>query len=164
MKKLVLLLMLAGLAGVLLTGCSAVPTSEAESVVMLKPVMETAAYDMEIREKLFVAQTNDVYINPDEYIGKSIKLEGMFFSSYYEPSDSLLCTVMRYGPGCCGTDGVVGVEVTFDQDTIQMPEDNDWVEIVGTLEWYEELGFEYLRLNLASMKVLETRGAETVLQ
>jgi zinc transport system permease protein len=32
---------------------------------------------IEIGEKLFIAQTNDVYLNPEDYLGKRIKLEGL---------------------------------------------------------------------------------------
>lgn len=150
------------LAAVLLlaTGCgsSPAPSAEAEQAAAI-PV------DLVITEKMFIAQTNDVYLNANDYIGKTIKYEGMFFSYLYEPTDGMVYTVIRYGPGCCGDDGQAGFEVVWDEESgIQKPNEDDWVEAIGVLEWYEELGFQYLRLNLKSLRVLDQRGAETVLQ
>ena len=154
MKRLILLIVLLVMPCALLAGCGSGAENSGAAV----------SFDVEIREKMFVTQMNEIYVNVDDYLGKSIKLEGMFMSTYYEPTDSIYCMVMRNGPGCCGTDGVVGFEVIFDENTTKTPKDNDWVEAIGTLEWYEELSQWYLRLNLSSLRVLNTRGAETVLQ
>jgi uncharacterized membrane protein YcgQ (UPF0703/DUF1980 family) len=116
---------------------------------------------IEIKEKLFVAQTNDIYINPDDYMGKTIKYEGIFDSVYYEATDRMYCFVIRYGPGCCGFDDYAGFEVSWSGD---IPENNDWVEVVGVLGEYEEDGYSYLILQLSSLTVLDERGAEYVFQ
>jgi uncharacterized membrane protein YcgQ (UPF0703/DUF1980 family) len=120
---------------------------------------------IEIKEKMFIAQTNDVYLNPEDYLGKTIKLEGLFKSEIgYENS---YCFVIRYGPGCCGYDGNAGFEVAWDNPSPDQgiyPEEDAWVEAMGTLKSYDENGFPYLYLSLASMTVKETRGAEFVSQ
>lgn len=118
-----------------------------------------AAGVIEIKENLFIAQTNDIYINTEDYLGKTIKYEGIFDFYYGEESDSTYYYVIRYGPGCCGDDGTVGFEVIWDGE---YPEQNDWVEAVGVLETYDENGFQYLRLRLTSLTVLDERGAEYV--
>ncbi len=116
---------------------------------------------IEIKEKLFVAQTNDVYYNPDDYMGKTFKYEGIF-DSYDDPyNGQTYYAVIRYGPGCCGIDANAGFEVKWDK---AYPNKNDWVEAVGVLEEYEENGQHYLRLALSSLSVLPERGAETVYQ
>ena len=56
---------------------------------------------LEIKEKLFIAQTNDVYLNPDEYMGRRIRLEGLFKADSYVGSAQTYRFVLRYGPGCC---------------------------------------------------------------
>ena len=70
-------------------------------------------------------------------------------------------SVIRYGPGCCGTDGNAGFEVKWDGE---YPNQNDWVEVMGILEEYEENGYHYLRIAIDSLTVLPVRGAETVYQ
>jgi zinc transport system permease protein len=122
---------------------------------------------VEIREKMFIAQVNDVYLNPEDYLGKTIKLEGLFKAEEYFNKESPLCFVVRYGPGCCGNDGNAGFEVAWNNETAAnrtYPKDDDWVEVVGTLQSYEEEGYPYLYLALSGLTVLDKRGAEFVTQ
>ncbi|MDR3288048.1 MAG: hypothetical protein LBT22_01320 [Peptococcaceae bacterium] len=125
------------------------------------PVAAPSGKVVEIREKLFVAQTNDIYYNPEDYLGKTIKYEGIFY--VYEDSESgaTYYSVIRYGPGCCGIDKYAGFEVRWEQD---YPRHDDWVEVAGVLEEYEEDGGKYLRLAVTSLTVLPTRGEEYVSQ
>jgi len=116
---------------------------------------------LQIGEKMFVGQINDIYLNPDDYLGKSICYEGYFM--YYdngETSNRYNC-VIRNGPGCCGNDSEVGFEIAWDGE---MPEVDDWVKITGELERYEEDGWDYLRVKAASLEILPYRGKDTVVQ
>jgi uncharacterized membrane protein YcgQ (UPF0703/DUF1980 family) len=119
---------------------------------------------IEIKEKMFIAQTNDVYLNPEDYMGKTIKVEGLFKSEQYVENAPPYCFVLRYGPGCCGSDGNAGFEVAWDKTDKSYPNDDDWVEAVGVLQTYEEDGYPYLYLALSSLNVLDKRGAEFVTQ
>ncbi|MDD4565591.1 MAG: hypothetical protein PHE79_09005 [Eubacteriales bacterium] len=125
------------------------------------PPVSTSSDVIEIKEKLFIAQTNDIYINPQDYLGKTLKYEGIFDSYYYDVTDTTYYYVIRYGPGCCGFDANAGFEVVWSGD---YPNKNDWVEVIGVLEEFEEDGYKYLRLNLSSLVVLDTRGEEYVYQ
>lgn len=115
---------------------------------------------LEIREKMFVTQTNDVYINPDEYMGRTIKLEGMFAS--ISDVDPPCYYVYRFGPGCCGYDANAGFEVLWKNSGEPYPKDDEWVEATGVLENYEHEGESFLRLALKSLVVKKTRGKERV--
>ena len=137
------------------TDSADIPIKQEE--IVLEPT-ETGEV-IEIRERLFIAQTNDIYINPGDYIGKTIKYEGIFDCEYWEASGENIYYVFRYGPGCCGYDANAGFEVIYGGE---YPKKNDWVEAVGVLEEYEEGGVRYLRLNLLSLTVLEKRGKEYV--
>ena len=114
---------------------------------------------IEIKERMFITQTNDIYLNSDEYLGKTIKLEGMF--SIFKYGEKTILSVFRHSPGCCGSDGVVGFNVIWDGE---YPNNNDWVEAVGVLEYVEVNGLQSFRLNLSSLTVLPNRGAEFVMQ
>ncbi|MDR1209972.1 MAG: hypothetical protein LBK41_06635 [Clostridiales bacterium] len=140
-------------------------TAEPNAVPAHTALPETNAVSaggvVEIKEKMFIAQTNDVYYNAEDYLGKTIKYEGIF-NVYEEPElGAEYYSVIRYGPGCCGIDANAGFEVAWGND---YPEQNDWVEAVGVLEEYEEDGYKYLRLALSSLTVLTARGAEYVSQ
>jgi zinc transport system permease protein len=122
---------------------------------------------VEIKEKMFISQTNDVYLNAEDYLGRIIKLEGLFKREQYLEEGAAYCFVLRYGPGCCGNDGNAGFEVAWDTPEGGEPEypaEDEWVEAVGTLKNYEEDGYPYLYLSLSSLRVLEERGAEFVTQ
>jgi putative membrane protein len=119
---------------------------------------------VEITEKLFIAQLNDIYLNQGEYIGKKIKYEGMFTQYSWEETGMTYHLVYRKSPGCCGADGRAGFEVLWPNDLETYPNENDWCEVVGTLETYDENGQSYLHIVLDSLTVLETRGEEFVSQ
>lgn len=117
---------------------------------------------IEIKERLFIAQSNDIYLNGQDYLGRTIKYEGIFKKMDYLSLDITVLYVIRYGPGCCGYDGEAGFEVYWEDESTQYPNENDWCEVTGILEEYERNGLRFLRLRLTSLKVLETRGAEFV--
>jgi len=120
---------------------------------------------VEIKEKMFLAQVNDVYLNSEDYLGKTIKLEGMFNKEQWGEPLKTYCYVIRYGPGCCGFDANVGFEVAWaNEKTNPYPIYNSWVEATGVLKTYEEDGYDYLYLDLVSLNVLSKRGNATVLQ
>ena len=121
---------------------------------------------IEITEKLFISQVNDVYLNTNDYLGKTIKLEGIFKEEQWGNPLKSYYFVIRYGPGCCGNDGNVGFEVAWAQDREQQyPAAGSWVEAAGALKTYKEDGYgNLLYLDLSSLNVLSKRGAETVSQ
>jgi hypothetical protein len=128
------------------------------------PVRAPLGDVVEIGEKLFIAQTNDVYLNPEDYLGKTIRLQGIFKQVEYEDGGGY-CFVLRYGPGCCNNDGSAGFEVSWDRadpNPPPYPSEDDWVEAEGVLDYYRENDYPYLYLNLSSLEVKETRGAEFV--
>jgi uncharacterized membrane protein YcgQ (UPF0703/DUF1980 family) len=137
-----------------------------ENPVLFTPVNEGEI--VEIKEKMFVAQSNDIWYNSDDYMGKIIKYEGLL-DIYTDPETGIdYYSVIRYGPGCCGVDSNCGFEVAWvdgnEQNAHEYPKQNEWCEVVGKLDIYEEGHIRYLRINLISLTVLEERGKETVTQ
>ncbi|MDR1143205.1 MAG: metal ABC transporter permease [Spirochaetaceae bacterium] len=144
-------------------------------VFTFPPAAAESSGVIEIREKMFIAQVNDVYLNPEDYLGKTIKLEGIFKTDSYVDLSRRFCFVLRNGPGCCGNDGSVGFEIAWPEAAglnsaalldsgHKYPGQDQWVEAVGQLAAYEEEGFPYLYLALSSLKVKNKRGAEYVSQ
>ena len=119
---------------------------------------------IEIKEKMFLAQVNDIYLNKEDYLGKTIKLEGIF--KMEQGKGKPYCFVVRYGPGCCGYDSNVGFEVAWNKEKGKLyPNRDSWVEAIGELKTYEEDGYnEYLYIDLASLNVKDKRGTETIKQ
>ena len=154
---------------VLLSGCTSGNTSAPATTPSASPSPEPVAsipeidesQITEITEKMFIEQVNDVYLNPDDYLGKPLKLEGVFESFYLEDTDETLRYVRRLGPGCCGNDGFVGFEVVYGGE---YPNKNDWVELIGIFEEYEENDMQYFRIRAASLTVMDERGNENIQQ
>lgn len=160
MKKWSVLLVLVMLLS--LVGCQG---KAADSVATAPPEADAAAQALpdlpmvDITEKMFIAQCNDVYLNPDEYQGKAIRLEGMYQNFEDSTDGTQYHYVMRNSPGCCGADGTIGFEFLFDGE---MPQFNDWIEVVGTVEKVTLGESEYIVLRALKVTVLNERGAEFV--
>jgi len=117
---------------------------------------------IEITEKMYVSYINEIYTNPEDYISKKIKLEGMYMSGEDEQNGNTYYFVYRRGPGCCNNDGsMCGFEFTTDES---LPQENDWIEVVGTLEQYQEDGIDYLHLANCHLTIKTERGLEDVSQ
>ena len=111
---------------------------------------------IEIRDRMFIGQINEIYMNADNYLGKTIQLEGVL--QRYSQDEKNFHYVIRYGPNCCGDDGVIGFEVAWSTDQI-FPEPESWVQARGVLtanRTNEQLS--YLYLDLTSLTELDKRG------
>ena len=119
---------------------------------------------IEIPEDYFLTQVNDIYTNAEDYLGRTIKYQGIFEKSTYGEGDKQeqIIYVFRNSPGCCGNDGTAGFEILWDGD---IPEQESWVEVEGVLQSYEDAdGNKFLQLKVNSLNVLKERGKEFVSQ
>ena len=131
------------------------------------PVVAQAAdahIDLEVREKMFLTQITELTVNSQDYLGKTIALEGMFTTLGDAATGPVYRLVYRGSPGCCGNDGITGLEVVWDDPATTYPAENDWVRAVGVLEEYTEEGIPYLQLRLISLDIKTERGLEFVTQ
>ena len=123
-----------------LTGCN---SKEQQSII--------------IKEESFLTQLNSILLNKDKYINYEITIEGIFFNDIVD--GEVLNAIYRTSPGCCGNDGIAGLDVSWNGD---IPVNNSWVKGTGILKKYEKDDKEYLILRLSSLQVLENRGKEFV--
>ena len=132
-----------------LTGCSQVLQDEKSSESNDEPI--------EITEKFFLLQINDVYFNFDDYEGKTLKVEGMYGSDII--LGEAYHVVYRFGPGCCENDGWGGFFLNYDGE---WPEENEWIEVQGTPRIVQGSSAKWLYLDVTSLIVKEERVDETV--
>ncbi|MDR3348266.1 MAG: hypothetical protein LBO03_01445 [Acidaminococcales bacterium] len=120
---------------------------------------------IEIKDHMFIGQINDIYVNLKDYAGKKIKLQGIFGQAADKDTGRPLYSVYRQTPGCCGNDGIAGLEVVWDKEG-KYPAKDAWVEATGILEVLtlkEEGGLiRYPRLRLVSLRLPEKEGARFV--
>lgn len=106
---------------------------------------------VEITDNLFIEQTNDLYLNLNDYIGKTIKIEGLIYS--YQDSNGDICyAVVRNTPGCCGNDGLAGLDIRYDED---YPEEDTWVEVIGVVGTDTMYGSKIPAIQVSSMRIKE---------
>jgi len=115
-----------------------------------------------IGERFFATQIHEIlYLNTDEYIGRTIRYQGMFWAFHWDETGSNHFYVTRYTYGCCGDyDSSIGFELHLNR-TQPLP-DGAWVEVTGVLEESDGDGLQHVRLRVISLIELEERGMEFV--
>lgn len=92
------------------------------------------------------AEVYNMFENVNDYVGKTIKMEGSFYV-YEEPTTGMIyfSVVIQDATACCaqGIEFVLEEEYTYPQD---YPEIGTEVTVVGEFELYEEDGNMYCRL------------------
>ena len=107
---------------------------------------------VEISDKYFIQATNDVYYNLNEYIGKTIKMQGLIYS--YQDSNGDTCyAVVRKTPGCCGTDGLAGLDIRYNGE---YPKEETWVTVVGVMGTDTVFGDKVPAIQVTSLEETET--------
>jgi len=145
MKKYLILLIIILVAISFLGGCS-----DDES--------DVDVYDIE--ERFFSTQIDFIMRNADEYVGRTVRFEGMFHSFYLAEFGGAYHEVTRRVWGCCGEDGLVGFLVDIGDFTPL--DDNAWVEVVGVFEIFEVETIPFLRVVAQSLTEMDERGLEVV--
>lgn len=99
-------------------------------------------------------------VDPDSYIGKTVKMEGQYYATWYEPTSQYYhYVIIADAAACCSQ----GLEFIWEDGSHIYPDDypadDTNVCVTGTFETYYETedGTEYLycRLSNATMEVLD---------
>lgn len=85
--------------------------------------------------------------NPDDYVGKTVRMEGRCVSSYMQETDTTYyAVIIADATACCAQ----GLEYLLASG--QYPENDQNVTVIGEFETYEELGYQYCRLKNARLE------------
>ena len=96
----------------------------------------------------------DILSNPDDYMGKIIKIRGSMFNSYYDQTDKYYqYVIVGDATACCqqGIEFVWNGDHTYPDD---YPQDDTSIELVGEFGRYEEEGVIYCYLGVDDITVL----------
>lgn len=162
MKRLLLFLLLISL--ITLSSCG---SKEGETTQLEKSKTNTKLDNnktnsndiFEIREKMFISQCNDIYLNTKDYEGKTVKIEGFCDMQTDPKTGKVYYGVIRKGPGCCGNDGVAGFEFAYEG---QCPKKNDWLEVIGKIAIIKRDADDVIIIQASKVTVKDTRGADFV--
>ena len=161
MKKYLATLLLLCMACVLITGCK---DGEAQQRGAGNP--KTQASDVAQKEKIDVDLTTlgstlvyaEVYSmvnNPDEYFGKTIKMNGPYYASFFDETGLYYhYVIVEDATACCQG----GLEFIWTGDHVypdDYPEEKSSIEVTGVFGSYEELGRTYYYLAVDDIAILE---------
>jgi uncharacterized membrane protein YcgQ (UPF0703/DUF1980 family) len=103
-----------------------------------------------IGEEMFWTTINEMYINMEDYVGRTVQLSGVM--QEYEYDGKPYNAVIRMAT-CCGPDNVpIGFEFTWDGD---LPAPDTWIEVVGKLVKETDNGDDYLMIEATSVQETE---------
>ncbi len=145
-----------------------------ESVVTEDASLNNNEEVIKVMESVYADYINDMYLDRNKYIGKTIEVEGMF-TILEEDNSNLyvyrLLDVMEHSHEeehnhvhehdehnheCMEKKEIkAGFNFIYDGD---LPKENDWIKVVGTLQEKDD----DLVINAKSVEIMQDRGLEKV--
>jgi len=111
--------------------------------------------DLTILSRTMVyAEVYNIMTNPYNYLGKTIKLNGLFYSSYYDENETMYYfVVITDATSCCpqGIEFIWGSGRKYPED---YPDEKSNIEITGVFSSYDELGETYYHLLVEDLRIL----------
>ena len=120
-----------------LCGCGSSATAEVD--VDLTQLSSTMVY----------AEVSNMMTSPEEYVGKTVKMSGIF-SVYVGETQVYFACVIADATACCsqGIEFVLAGDHKYPAD---YPELGSNITVTGTFQTYEEDGYQYITLLDAAM-------------
>lgn len=103
------------------------------------------------------AEVYNMMMDPDSYLGKTIKVSGPYYPLYYDGTGNYYHYVMiEDALACCQN----GMEFIWDEGIHtypdEYPKEDEIIEIVGELKSYKEEQYIYYYLDIDSYEILES--------
>lgn len=141
----------------LLAGCGNKENSEStENISDTASSSSSADYDLtEMNSDMVYATVYQLMSDPDQYVGKTFRMEGTYYANYYEATDQYYhCCIVADATSCCAQ----GLEFVWGDGTHvypdEYPQDDTEIIVEGTLETYDEDGIQYVHLVDASLEIV----------
>ncbi len=142
-----------------LAGCSArAATPESTLMARPSPSQSEAGIDVDLTQlgaNMVYAQVSNMMQSPDNYLGKTIRMSGPYYSYYFDQTKNVYhYVIIEDAAACCaqGLEFIWNGEHLFPED---YPPDDARVEMTGVYNKYEELGITYYYLAVDDVIVLE---------
>ena len=121
------------------------------STESLKKEDGTVDYDLtQMNSDMVYATVYQMMVDPEQYEGKTFRINGNFYATYYEPTEKYyFYCIIQDATACCAQ----GLEFVWDDGQHHYPDeypaDNAMVTVEGTFETYREEGDNNLYCRLA---------------
>ena len=100
------------------------------------------------------AEVYNIMANPGEYMGKTIKMSGLYYASYYDETDLYYhYVIVEDATACCAQ----GLEFIWDGEHAypdDYPDEQANIEVAGVFGSYDELGRTYYFITVGEINVL----------
>ena len=131
--------------------------ASADSTKLPEPADTDVEIDLTVMDRDMVyATVYQLVFNSEDYIGKTVRMRGNYVATWYERTQQYYhAVIIQDATACCsqGLEFIWGDGSHIYPD--EYPKDDTDVEVVGEFETYMEDGYEYCRINNASLKVVE---------
>jgi len=102
-----------------------------------------------LKDRLFVQQVRDIYLNPQTYGDKIVQVEG-FFDKYIDENKQERYEVYRKTAGCCGDDGRAGFEFVYKKEKLSF-KTNEWILVEALVKERVIDGYDHIYLEAISV-------------
>ena len=138
-----------------MAGCGNSNESSSEEKYEISNNSSVESYDVDLTELSSTMVYSEVYnmmSNPDDYLGKKVKMSGNFGVYQDQTTNKLYyACLIADATACCAQ----GIEFVLDGDYSypdDYPEINSIITVTGTFDTYEENGYTYCQLINAKME------------
>lgn len=118
---------------------------------------ESAAVDVDLTSlssTMVYAEVYNIMMNPNDYIGKTIKMRGPYVTSFYDQTGmNYHYVLIEDAAACCqqGMEFKLPEDFAFPQD---YPEVNTEIEVAGVFGSYDEQDYTYYYLEAEGLSVI----------
>ncbi|MDR1705977.1 MAG: hypothetical protein LBS19_15015 [Clostridiales bacterium] len=145
MKKYLLIILVAALVCLSASGCQNKVKAQDEQA-------ENAVYDFDLvgmNSNVIYALVYNMMMNPEEYVGKTIRTDGLFHSEYWEPTDNYYQYVLIPDAAACCVQGLEIIWRGGHEFPGDYPEENAPIIVAGMYKSYEEQGETYYYIDVS---------------
>lgn len=100
------------------------------------------------------AEVFNIMSSPDDYMGKTVRMSGPYYASYYDKTDQYYhYVVVEDATSCCAQ----GLEFIWNGDHAypdDFPDEATKIEVTGVFDSYDELGKTYYFLSVDDLSTL----------
>lgn len=101
------------------------------------------------------AEVYNMMTAPEAYMGKTVKMRGQYYASYYEVTDNYYHYVIIADATACCQQGIEFIWNGDHQYPQDYPDDNTQIEVTGIFGSYEELGYTFYYLSTDAITVVD---------
>jgi len=98
-----------------------------------------------LKDRLFVQQVQDIYLNPRNYTDKIVQIEG-FFEKYIDENNRERYEIYRKTAGCCGNDGRAGFEFVYKKEKLKFNM-YEWISVEALVKESDHVYLEAISVN-----------------